>query len=257
MPWRIFPGEDDRDVLSCCLGAAPEDLVGHSLGAELLSGPISDETRIPFFARKASGTMDAPSGPHTSPTLLGRLRQQPTDQAAWEEFVRRYGPQVHTWCRQARLQEADAEDVTQMVLVKLAEKMRTFAYDPTKTFRGWLRTLTRHAWSDFVEARQRGGRGRGNSQAGACLHTVPARDELVARLEEQFDLEVLEEAAARVRLRVDPGTWEVFRLCALEGMPVTDVAARLGKQVAAVFKARKRVQTALQEEIRKLEGGDP
>ena len=33
-------------------------------------------------------------------------------------------------------QEADAKDVTQMVLVRLAERMRTFAYDPSKSFRG-------------------------------------------------------------------------------------------------------------------------
>jgi hypothetical protein len=31
--------------------------------------------------------------------------------------------------------------VTQIVLVRLAERMRTFADDPSKTFRGWPRTL--------------------------------------------------------------------------------------------------------------------
>jgi hypothetical protein len=29
-----------------------------------------------------------------------------------------------------------------MVLVRLAERMGTFAYDPSKSFRGWPRTLT-------------------------------------------------------------------------------------------------------------------
>ena len=32
--------------------------------------------------------------------------------------------------------------VTQMVLVRLAERMRTFADDPSKSVRGWPRTLT-------------------------------------------------------------------------------------------------------------------
>jgi RNA polymerase sigma-70 factor (ECF subfamily) len=190
----------------------------------------------------------------TSPTLLGRLRQQPSDQAAWEKFVERYGRTIHGWCRQANLQDADAEDVTQMVLLKLADKMRTFVYDPSKSFRGWLRTLTRHAWSDFVTARERGGRGTGDSSALERLQTVPARDDLVARLESQFDQEVLEEASARVRLQVQPDTWEVFRLTAIEGMAVADAAKQTGKQLAAVFKARKRVQKLLQEEIRRLEG---
>jgi RNA polymerase sigma-70 factor (ECF subfamily) len=194
------------------------------------------------------------SGLPTSPTLLGRLRQQPNDQAAWEQFVERYGRTIHGWCRQANLQDADAEDVTQMVLLKLAAKMRDFAYDPSKSFRGWLRTLTRHAWSDFVAARGRAGRGSGDSSAGECLLTLPARDDLVARLEGQFDQEVLEEASARVRLRVQADSWEVFRRTALEGEPAAEVARQLGKQLAAVFKARKRVQKLLQEEVRRLEG---
>jgi RNA polymerase sigma-70 factor (ECF subfamily) len=197
------------------------------------------------------------SGLPTSPTLLGRLRQQPHDAAAWEQFVERYGLTIHGWCRQASLQDADAEDVTQMVLLKLAEKMRTFVYDPSKSFRGWLRALTRHAWSDFVAARSRAGRGSGDSDALECLDTIPARDDLVARLEEKFDLEILEEASARVRLQVQPDTWEVFRLTALEGMPAADAARQVGKQLAAVFKARQRVQKLLQEEVRKLEGDDP
>jgi RNA polymerase sigma-70 factor (ECF subfamily) len=201
--------------------------------------------------------MDRPSGSQTSPTLLGRLRQQPADQGAWREFVDRYSRKIYAWCRQGKLQEADAEDVTQIVLVKLAEQMGSFAYDPTKSFRGWLRTLTRHAWSDFVEARQRGGRASGDSRADECLHTVEARDDLVARLEEEFDHEVLEEATARVRLRVAVSSWEAFRLTAVEGHSGAEAAHRLGMEVAAVFKAKNRVQKLLQEEVRKLEGDDP
>ncbi len=198
--------------------------------------------------------MEETPGSRTSPTLLGRLRQQPSDQAAWEEFVERYGRLILAWCRQVRLQDADIEDITQIVLVKLAHKMRTFAYDPSRSFRGWLRTLTSHAWSDFVEARQRAGRGTGDSAVEERLHTQPARDDLVARLEEQFDREVLEEASARIRLRVEPSSWEAFQLTAVQGLTAAEAAPRLGKEVAAVFKARRRVQKMLQDEVRKLEG---
>jgi len=198
--------------------------------------------------------MDHSSGPHTSPTLLGRLQQEPADQDAWAQFVERYGRRIFAWCRLGGLQEADAEDVTQMVLTRLAERMRTFTYDPSRSFRGWLRTLTRHAWSDFVEARQRGGRASGDSGTEAALHTVPARDELVTRLEEQFDQEILEEAAARVRLRIQPTTWEAFRLTAVEGMPGAEAARQLKQTVAAVFKAKNRVQSLLREEVTRLEG---
>jgi RNA polymerase sigma-70 factor (ECF subfamily) len=201
--------------------------------------------------------MDDTSSSETSPTLLGRLRQQPSDQAAWEQFVERYGGLILAWCRQAQLQDADIEDITQIVLIKLTDKLKTFAYDPSKSFRGWLRTLTRHAWSDFVESRQRAGRGSGDSEVEQLLHTLPARDNLVARLEEQFDREVLEEASVRIRRRVEPSSWEAFQLTAVEGMTAAEAATRLGKGVAAVFKARRRVQKMLEEEVRKLEGDGP
>jgi RNA polymerase sigma-70 factor (ECF subfamily) len=135
--------------------------------------------------------------------------------------------------------------------------MRTFAYDPSRSFRGWLRTLTRHAWSDFVQARQRGGRASGDSGTDAALHRVPARDDLVARLEGQFDQEVLEEATARVRLRIDPTTWEAFRLLAVEGLSGAEAARRLHRTIAAVFKARTRVQAMLRDEVARLEGDGP
>jgi RNA polymerase sigma-70 factor (ECF subfamily) len=200
--------------------------------------------------------MESSSGSHTSPTLLVRLGQDPTDQAAWAQFVERYGRRIYSWCSRGNLQAADVEDVTQMVLVRMAERLRTFAYDPSKTFRGWLRTLTQHAWSDFVEARQRGGRASGDSATDAALHTLPARDDLVNRLEEQFDQEVLEEATARVQLRIDPVTWEAFHLLAVEGLSGAEAAHRLGRTVAAVFKARTRVQGMLREEVARLEGED-
>jgi DNA-directed RNA polymerase specialized sigma24 family protein len=53
----------------------------------------------------------------------GRVRS-PLDQAAWNEFVERYGRRIYGWCRQWGLQEADAEDVTQDVLLRLARKMQ-------------------------------------------------------------------------------------------------------------------------------------
>jgi RNA polymerase sigma-70 factor (ECF subfamily) len=202
--------------------------------------------------------MERTSGSHTtSPTLLGRMAHQPADQAAWQEFIERYGRKIYGWCRQRQLQDCDAEDVTQAVLVKLAGQMRTFAYDPSRSFRGWLRTLTQHAWSDFVTARQRAGRGSGDSAAQACLHSALARDDLVRRLEEEFDHEVLQEATARVRLRVTPQSWEAFRLTTIDGLAGADAARQLGMGVAAVFKAKGRVQKLLQEETRRLEGEQP
>jgi RNA polymerase sigma-70 factor (ECF subfamily) len=193
----------------------------------------------------------------TRVSLLGRLRRDPGDQAAWAEFVEHYGGKIYAWCRRWYLQEADAQDVTQDVLLKLAEKLRTFSYDPQRSFRAWLKTLTHHAWQDFVESRQRGGRGSGDSQVGEWLHNVAAREDLLQQLEEEFDRELFEEAMARVRLRVAPQTWEAFRLTALEGLAGAEAAERIPMQMAQVFVAKRRVQKLLREEVARLERAGP
>ncbi len=190
---------------------------------------------------------------NTSATLLARLRQVPPDQAAWAQFMERYGRKIYGWCRQWNLQEADAEDVTQNVLLKLAEKMQTFVYDPARSFRAWLKTVARHAWSDYWSGRK-AAVGAGGSQAVELLQTVEAREDLVRRLEEEFDRELLDEAVTRVRMRVTPRTWEAFERTALRGESGAEAARGLGMKVATVFVARSKVQKMLQEEMQKLEG---
>jgi len=69
---------------------------------------------------------DHPS--QTSSTLLGRLGRGPGDQAAWNDFVARYQPRILDWCRRWGLQESDAQDVTEAVLLKLSRAMATFVY---------------------------------------------------------------------------------------------------------------------------------
>src|SRR5262249_55089790 len=155
------------------------------------------------------------------------LGQNPTDQQAWAAFVDRYGPKIYAWCLHWQLQTADAEDVTQTVLLKLARKMAGFTYDPSKSFRAWLKTVTRHAWTDLQEERKAGTTGAGDSQVLQVLASVEARDNLEARLEREFDNELLEEATKRVRLRVAPAKWEVFRLLALEGLSGAEVAQQV------------------------------
>jgi RNA polymerase sigma-70 factor (ECF subfamily) len=187
-------------------------------------------------------------------SLLSRLRNHPNDRSAWEEFVGRYGPKIRDWCGRWGLQQADTEDITQTVLVRLATKLRGFVYDPSRSFRGWLKTLTRHAWSDFVADQRRAVTAGGGTGAFEILHSVEARDDLESRLADTFDLELLELATNEVRERVEAHTWEAFRLTALEGLSGAEAAARLSMPVASVFKAKSNVQKMLQEEIARLEG---
>ena len=197
---------------------------------------------------------DAPSPGSTSVTLLQRLREEPADESAWEAFVARYGPTIAFWCRRWKLQEADVNEVVQTVLVELASKMRTFAYDPSRSFRGWLWTLTRNTWVDSIAEWRRQLPGGGIANPAAALATVEARDDLERQLQEAFDLEVLQRATARVRTKVEERTWDAFRLTAIDGLSGAEAAGQLGLSVAAVFKAKSNVHRRLREQVALLEG---
>jgi RNA polymerase sigma-70 factor (ECF subfamily) len=183
------------------------------------------------------------------------MQQTPADHSAWTEFVERYGARIQSWCRQWGLQEADAQDVAQTVLLKLLRAVQTFRYDPARKFRAWLKTVTHHAWQDLARDRRRLPAGA-DPTADDPLQTPEARDDLAARLEGAAEQELLEQALARVRLRVRPQTWDAFRLTALVGLPGAAAAAQLGIPVTSVYKARSNVQKLLEEEVRYLEGGE-
>jgi RNA polymerase sigma-70 factor (ECF subfamily) len=192
---------------------------------------------------------DSNSQGRTSATLLARLQGPAPDPQAWSQFVRRYGPLLYRWCRAWDLQEADAEDVTQNVLAKLARRLRTFHYDPAQSFRAYLKTLAHYAWCDLLDDYRQPGAGGGDSQVLRQLDATAARDDLAQRLHEEFDQELLDEAMRRVQGRVAASTWDAFRLTALDGLSGAEVAERLGLTVAAVFKARSRVQQMLKDEL--------
>src|SRR3954452_19955241 len=116
--------------------------------------------------------------PTTRVTLLNQLRHDPSDQAGWDEFVERYGRHIYRWCRQWNLQDADAEDVTQDILMKLTRKLRDFKYDSARSFRGWLKTVTHHAWKDFVDSRRHSERAAGDSLVHEQMLSVEAREDL-------------------------------------------------------------------------------
>jgi RNA polymerase sigma-70 factor (ECF subfamily) len=196
--------------------------------------------------------MDVPDSSMTSTTLLLRLQHSPSDHAAWAEFVERYGRRIQGWCRQWGLQEADAQDVAQTVLVKLLRAMETFRYDPKQRFRAWLKTVTHHAWQDWVRSRKQIATG-GDCSADDPLQSLAARDDLASWMEGAYEQELLDEALVRVRPRVQPQTWEAFRLTTYEGLSGAEVAGRLGMAITSVYKAKSNVQKMLEAEVNSLE----
>ncbi len=191
---------------------------------------------------------------HTSPTLLGRMRRTPPDQAAWSDFEQRYGKMIRRWCQRWGMQPSDAEDVTQDVLLALSRQMDRFEYDPDGRFRGWLKTITYRAWCDFLERRRRRrDAASGETVVMRLLESQEAQDDFLKQWEEEWKRELLEEAMKRVQGRVQPHTWEAFRLLTQDGLSGADVAAKLAMKPGAVWVAKSKVQKMIQQEIRRLE----
>lgn len=194
-------------------------------------------------------------GANTSRTLLLRVREA-EDREAWVEFVDRYTPKIYNWCRRYHLQESDAADVTQEVLVKLVRAMNSFEYDPQRgSFRGWLKTVTANAVRDLVASWKKAGRGSGDTAIGQVLAMVEdekAVESLRSQIETCHQEELLAQAERLVEPRVQSHTWQAYRLTAIEQRRATEVAETLGVPVSEVYVAKSRVLKMLRQVVQEL-----
>lgn len=189
------------------------------------------------------------SAPDTRGSLLIRVRD-PADQAAWYEFVEIYRPIILRLARQKGMQEADADDVAQQVLVAVAKAIEQREHDPKRAkFRTWLGRVAHNAILNALTRRRRD-RGSGDSALLAVLnghasHTGPDSDLL--RLERRR--EVFRWAVRQIRKEFRQATWDAFWLTAVEGRAVEVVAKELEKNRGAIYAARSRVIRRIQEKV--------
>ena len=189
----------------------------------------------------------------TSESLLTRLTQANADPAAWSHFVEVYGLQIVQWCRSYGLQDADAQDLAQDVLVRFWRQARNFQYKPGRYFRGYLHKVARTALWQWKVRLKEGDIGAGGEQMHQRLRLIPAKEDLLARLEQAYDQELLRMAMREVEQRVDPHNWRAFELVVLEKRSGTDAAQILGIEAHAVYVARLRVQRMIRTVLLRLE----
>lgn len=189
----------------------------------------------------------------TSLTLIGRLCQAPTDQDAWDQFVVRYGKVLRHWCTHWGLQNADAEDVVQNILLELSRCIRNYEQRPTSRFRGWLKTVAHRAWYDYAVRCKERDKGSGDSAVLALLESAEAQESLSKYLDEECVREILDVAMERVRTRVEPVTWQSFALMTFDKLSGEQAAERLGVKPGSVFVARSRVRRLIEQEYRQMD----
>lgn len=191
--------------------------------------------------------------PDTRASLLIRVRD-PADQAAWHEFVEIYRPVILRLARQKGMQDADAEDVAQQVLVAIAKAVEQREHDPKRAkFRTWLHRVAHNAILNAL-TRGRPDRGSGDSALLAVLNGQESQagpDSDLLRLE--YRREVFRWAARQVRQEFQQATWDAFWLTAVEGQLVEAVAHELGKNPGAIYAARSRVMQRIQQKVTEYE----
>jgi RNA polymerase sigma-70 factor (ECF subfamily) len=190
--------------------------------------------------------------PRSSTLLLLRLSVCPADEAAWGEFVTRYGATIYRWCRRYGLQDTDAQDVTQNVFAGLLRAVRTFDRSRGRV-RTWLFRVVANEVCDWCNSPAHRHE-RGTGDARRALASEPAVRELEARLGDEFDLELLEVAEQGVRLQVKPEVWSSYRLRCKEGLSLRQAAERIDLPAGHVSKYAVRVREMVARRIVLLEG---
>ncbi len=170
------------------------------------------------------------------------------DQAVWHRFYLKYGPAIRSFCLHVyHLQPADADEVTQQVLINLYRALKLSTFDPKRSLRRWLKSVTEHAIIDTLRARSRRvDLARGGSEHQELLEVLP-QDEGVDRLADQMTDELYRDLYARaepmVKAVVRTQYWQVFELLK-SGRTGAEVAAQLGITSDAVYQANRRVKKA-------------
>src|SRR5436309_16059875 len=89
----------------------------------------------------------------SSVSLLERLAAAPTDED-WRRLVELYQPLLRAWMTRAGVAVADADDLTQEVLLVVFREVGGFDRRGPGAFRSWLRTILAHRVRNYFRARQ-------------------------------------------------------------------------------------------------------
>lgn len=202
----------------------------------------------------AEGRREVNDSSHSTSTgLLARVKAN--DPQAWQRLSDLYGPLVYHWCRKAGVQAQDAADIVQEVFRSVAGGISGFQKrSGSRTFRGWLRTITQNKVYDHARAAHNNPQPAGGTDAYTRLANMP---------EQRNDSEESTgaDASASILLRrvletlqgeFEERTWQAFWAAISTGRSAAEIGTELGMTANAVRLAKGRVLRRLREEI-----GDP
>jgi RNA polymerase sigma-70 factor (ECF subfamily) len=194
-----------------------------------------------------------PEMPDTRETLLARLEDQ-TDRDAWDQFSALYAPVIYRLARGRGMQDADAQDLTQHVLITVARAIPRWQSNGEGTrFRRWLRRVTKNATINALTRKPRDIAAGGSSRINLLREHPEPDSEASEAIDWESRREVYRLASLKLRREIQPETWEIFVRTVVDGESVQAVSIATGKSVGSIYVAKCRVLNRLRELVRELE----
>ena len=190
--------------------------------------------------------------PDTRYSLLARL-SDPGDVAAWSEFIEIYEDAIYRYSRSRGLQDSDAREVVQHVLLVVHEAIGDWRPSGhAGSFRGWLIRTARRVCLRSLRDRSQCDRAVGGSSIVEKLHDLAAPDEADETDERDWQHWAFCWAAGQIEREIEPATWRAFWLTAVEGTEAVEAAERLGMRIGTVYAAKCRVLARIRERVQEL-----
>jgi RNA polymerase sigma factor (sigma-70 family) len=178
-------------------------------------------------------------------SLVERVRD-PSDAAAWAEFVSIYQPLLTAYVRKRGVNEADAADIVQDVFTRLVPAMSRFRLDHRRgRFRTWLWQVAHATMIDWT--RRRAVRTRAEQQ-WADDHESKAPPSPDDGWNELYRERILQVALKRVRDSAQPTAWACFEGRILADRPAAEIAGELGVSPNVVYVNASRLLARAREE---------
>ena len=169
-----------------------------------------------------------------NPVVIDLLTRAATgDKPAWDALVERFSPLLWSICRQYRLADADAQDVSQKVWLQLVGQLGTIR-DPA-ALPGWLVTVTRRECLQVVGAAHR-------CVTAGSMTDVQNRPADQSRAADQELLAAERHAALREAFTALPPSGQQLIALLLQDPPVpyAEVSVRLGIPIGSIGPTRHR-----------------
>lgn len=179
---------------------------------------------------------------------------------AWSEFVAIYEPVIYRLAGRRHVQDAEAREIVQEVLIRIARAIDRFDPKSGGSFRGWLSQTTRRVAVDrfrYMESREQA-TGGDKLDAFANLSEDARESTSKSQVENEFDDEhrkqLFRHAAGQVKAMVAETTWIAFWETAVNNRSGEEVARQLGIQPGTVYVAKCRVLKRIRQFIQNQQG---